>query len=355
MPIRCVLRWYLRRARDAYLAEGAATSDVAEILAATAAGARTVEAFGLARRRVAASRRALEVSRRTRFRTLRLRTVFFPVVEVSYVLPVAAVLLIGGVLAARGALSVGAVVAAALYFQQLTGPLDEILMRVEQLQSSGASYARVEGLARVPRTPSQAGAPRTPSQPGAPRTPSQAGAPETAAEAGPPVPAGDRIDVTGARYAYEGGAEVLRGVDLTVRPGERLALVGPSGAGKTTLSRLLAGVDAPTAGAVTVGGVPVAALSPSGCAARSSWSPRSTTSSWARSATTCASPNRPPPTSACGRHWPRSAPTAGCGSCPRGWTRSWARAARAPAARDRTVRGPSSSPWPGWCWRTRTP
>ncbi|MFV0133539.1 ABC transporter ATP-binding protein [Streptomyces sp. HMX87] len=235
MPIWGVLRWYLRRARAGYLAEGAATSDVAEILAATAAGARTVEAFGLAGRRIAASRRALEVSRRTRFRTLRLRTVFFPVVEVSYALPVAGVLLTGGLLHTRGAMSVGAVVTAALYFQQLTGPLDEILMRVEQLQSSGASFARVEGLARAPRAVPAAGS---------------------------PAPADDRIDVTGARYAYEGGADVLRGVDLTVRPGERLAVVGPSGAGKTTLSRLLAGVDAPTAGSVTVGGVPVAGLSP---------------------------------------------------------------------------------------------
>jgi ATP-binding cassette subfamily C protein len=68
--------------------------------------------------------------------------------------------------------------------------------------------------------------------------------------------------VTGVRYSYGRGVEVLRGVDLTVRPGERLAVVGPSGAGKTTLSRLLAGVDAPTSGTVTVGGVPVVGLGP---------------------------------------------------------------------------------------------
>lgn len=64
---------------------------------------------------------------------------------------------------------------------------------------------------------------------------------------------------------------MLRGVDLTVTPGERLAVVGPSGAGKTTLSRLLAGVDAPAAGSVTVGGVPVASLDRSGCAGRWCW------------------------------------------------------------------------------------
>ncbi len=51
-------------------------------------------------------------------------------------------------------------------------------------------------------------------------------------------------------------------MDLTVRPGERLALVGPSGAGKSTLGRLLAGIDAPRRGSVTVGRVPIAALDP---------------------------------------------------------------------------------------------
>ncbi|MFC9631119.1 ABC transporter ATP-binding protein [Streptomyces mirabilis] len=228
------LRWYLRRARTAYLAEGAATSDVAEILAATASGARTVEAFGLQRGRIAASRRTLETSRVRRMRTLFLRSVFFPAVEVSYVVPVVAVLLVGGALHARGAMSLGAVVAATLYLRQLAEPLDQILMQVEQLQSSGASFARVEGLARAPR----------------------------AVPSGSPTPVDDRIDVTDVRYSYDRGGEVLRGVDLTVRPGERLAVVGPSGAGKTTLSRLLAGIDAPRSGSVTVGGVPIADLDP---------------------------------------------------------------------------------------------
>ncbi|MGW4660609.1 ABC transporter ATP-binding protein, partial [Streptomyces sp. NPDC004279] len=235
VPVRFALRWYLRRARDGYLAEGAATSEVAEILAATASGARAVEAFGLQERRTAASHDALETSRRTRMYTLHLRTVFFPVVEVSYILPVAGVLLVGGVLHAHGAMSLGAVVAASLYLRQFAEPLDQILVRVEQLQSSGASFARVEGLARSPRS---------------------------APDGDGPGPADDRIDVRGVRYSYDRGGEVLRGVDLTVRPGERLAVVGPSGAGKTTLSRLLAGVDAPGAGSVTVGGVPIAGLGP---------------------------------------------------------------------------------------------
>ncbi|MET8806068.1 ABC transporter ATP-binding protein [Streptomyces sp. NPDC004546] len=267
-PIWVALRWYLRRARDGYLAEGAATSQVAEIVASTAAGARTVEAFGLRERRVAASRDALEQSRRTRFYTLFLRTVFFPAVEVTYTVPVVGVLLLGGWLHQRGAVGVGAVVAAALYLRQFTEPLDQILMRVEQLQSSSASFARVEGLAQAPRQdgtrPARDAHEDTarPARARAKVTGTPARTPRAEAAAGSLVPAGNRIDVRGVRYAYEHGGEVLRGVDLTVRPGERLAVVGPSGAGKTTLSRLLAGIDRPGTGTVTVGGVPVAELEP---------------------------------------------------------------------------------------------
>nr|WP_206327335.1 ABC transporter ATP-binding protein [Streptomyces sp. S3(2020)] len=233
-PIWFALRWYLRRARDGYLAEGAATSDIAEIVAATAAGARTVEALRLEERRVRASRDTVETARRTRLHTLYLRSVFFPSVEVSYILPIAGILIVGGLLHTHGEMSLGSVVAATLLYNQLITPLDQILIRVEQLQSASASFARVEGLARAPRA--------------------------TGAKA--LTPAGDRIDVTGVRYSYGRGGEVLHGVDLTVRPGERLAVVGPSGAGKTTLSRLVAGVDAPSEGTVTVGGVPVVELGP---------------------------------------------------------------------------------------------
>ncbi|MDT0317213.1 ABC transporter ATP-binding protein [Streptomyces millisiae] len=229
------LRWYLRRARTAYLAEGAANSELAELLAATASGARTVEALGLRAQRLAACEAAVERCRTTRTRTLFLRGVLFPTTDLSFVVPVVAALLVGGALHARDAVSLGTVVAAALYLQQLANPLEVILMWAEQLQSSGASFARVEGVGLAAGPPPAAGG---------------------------RAPDGDLIELTGVGYAYGTGRDVLRDIDLTVRPGERLAVVGPSGAGKTTLSRLLAGVDAPRTGSVTVGGVPVAELAP---------------------------------------------------------------------------------------------
>ena len=229
-----VTRWYLRRARAAYLREGAANSVMADELAATTTGARTIEAFDLRERRLTRGHAAIAETRRTRLATLGLRSVFFPLVEMSYVLPVVLVLLTGGRLYFAGSVTLGTVAAALLYLRQLVGPLDNIMLTVEQLQSSAASFARVEGLAAVP-----ADGPRAIR-----------------------APDGDRIEVRAVRYAYESGPDVLHDVDLTVRPGERLAIVGLSGAGKSTLARLIAGVDRPDAGSVTVGGVPIADLPP---------------------------------------------------------------------------------------------
>jgi ABC-type multidrug transport system fused ATPase/permease subunit len=228
-------RWYLRRAGDAYLAEGAATAELTDTLTTTAEGARTVEALRLTGERVRHGRERIARLWATRRATLGLRSVFFPSVEGSYALPVAGLLLAGGVFLGKGWVTLGEVVAATLYLQQAIDPLDRMLQWMEQAQRGFASLARVLGVGQVP--PEQRGRSSAPTN--------------------------DRLVVRGARFAYADGHDVLHGIDLEVRPGERLAIVGPSGAGKSTLARLLAGIDAPRDGAVSIGGVPVVDLDPS--------------------------------------------------------------------------------------------
>jgi ATP-binding cassette, subfamily C, bacterial len=227
-----VARWYLRRARDAYLAEGAADTELSEELSASADGARTVEALRLTGRRVAAGDTTVVEGVATRRRTLFLRSVLFPGLDVTFAVPMAGMLALGAVVYQSGLVSLGAVVAAVLYMQRMAHPLFAVMQWMEQLQRGTAAFARVEGVSLVEQRQAATGA----------------------------RPAGDRIAVSDVRYAYRPGHDVLHGVDLELRPGERLAVVGPSGAGKSTLGRLVAGVDPPRTGRVTVGGVPVTDL-----------------------------------------------------------------------------------------------
>lgn len=229
-----VARWYLRRAPQAYLAEGEATSELTESLTATAEGARTVEALRLADERIGEGTERVKQQWLTRRRTLALRSVFFPVVEAGYALPAAAMLLAGGFFLANGWVTLGAVVAATLYAQQSIEPLDRIMIYLEQAQRGLASLARILGIGLVPPEPRGVAS----------------------------APPGQRLEVRGARFSYGSGHDVLHGIDLEVRPGERLAIVGPSGAGKSTLARLLAGIDAPREGVVSIGGLPVTDLDP---------------------------------------------------------------------------------------------
>ncbi|MEI8408852.1 MULTISPECIES: ABC transporter ATP-binding protein [unclassified Kribbella] len=237
--VGAAIRWYLRRARPAYLAAAAAGADLADVVASTAKGARTIELLGLERRRTEVTEAAISRARSARLETLWLRTVLFPWSEISLALPVVGVLLVGGALYANDLVSLGVVVTATVYLRQLVGPLDTLMLWIEQLQGAGASYARVEGLADISTAEPQ-------------ETPSAQNDGDH----------GDRIRVSNAHYSYTGARDVLHGIDLLVQPGERLAIVGTSGAGKSTLARLLAGLDRPHTGSVTIGGTPVAELPP---------------------------------------------------------------------------------------------
>ncbi|HET9759902.1 MAG TPA: ABC transporter ATP-binding protein [Nocardioidaceae bacterium] len=226
-PLVVGLTWYLRRAKDGYLRENASYSAISASLTETVEGARTVEALGLGRQRRQRVDRDIAGSYAAERYTLYLRTVFFPSVEVAYLIPTVATLLFGGWLYTRGSVSLGDVTAATLYVQMLIDPVDRVVSILDELQVGAASLARLLGVAHVPDDRTVTGR----------------------------VPDGDRIEAEDVRFAYVEGRDVLHGVDLDVAVGERIAMVGPSGAGKSTLGRLLAGIHPPRTGSVTVGGV----------------------------------------------------------------------------------------------------
>ncbi|GGT87270.1 ABC transporter ATP-binding protein [Streptomyces coeruleorubidus] len=218
-------RWYFRRAPAAYRSESAGYAAVAAALAETVDAGRTVEAHRLGDRRVALSERRIREWTAWERYTMWLRSVLFPVVNVTHVTVLASVLLVGGVFALHGWIDVGQLTTGALIAQMLVDPVGMILRWYDELQVAQVSLARLVGVRDI--------------EP-------EAGDPSVS-------PDGRHVHADRVHFGYVDGVDVLRKVSLEVSPGTRLALVGPSGAGKSTLGRLLAGIYAPRDGRITLG------------------------------------------------------------------------------------------------------
>ena len=234
-PILITTRWYLKYARDGYLANNASYSTMIENLAATVEGARAVEALRLGEQQIAQTDADIAASYKSERFTLWLRNVFYPVAEACQLAPAGLMLLVGGLAYTRGWVSIAQVTAATLYVQQLATPVSTLLDWLDTIQTGSASLARLLGVTQIPKD-------------------------RVAADGVRPDAANPRLEASDVGFAYVPGREVLLDIDLTVRPGERLAMVGPSGAGKSTLGRLLAGISAPSRGRVTVGGASLVEL-----------------------------------------------------------------------------------------------
>ncbi|MEV0037748.1 ABC transporter ATP-binding protein [Streptomyces sp. NPDC050804] len=219
-------RWYFRRAPSAYRSEAAGYAAVAAMLAETVDAGRTVEAHRLGERRVALSeQRIAEWTAWERY-TLWLRSVLFPVINLTHTTIFLAVLVMGGVFVLQGWISVGQLTTGALFAQMLVDPVGLILRWYDELQVAQVSIARLVGVRDI----------------------------EPEAGDASVVPDGRDVSADEVHFGYREGVDVLHQVTLDVSPGTRLALVGPSGAGKSTLGRLLAGIYGPRRGRITLGG-----------------------------------------------------------------------------------------------------
>ncbi|RSM79660.1 multidrug ABC transporter permease [Amycolatopsis sp. WAC 01375] len=230
------VRWYVRNAVPLYAKQRIATGSQQQQLLDTIGGAKTVRAFRLADAHVERVRQRSEGAMDLMLRGVRLMTRFFARLNLAEFVGLSAVLAAGFLLVGADAVTVGAATAAALYFHSLFGPINSALALVDDAQAAAASLARLVGVADLP-------APREPELPAKPVDAS--------------------VKAAGLFHSYVDGHPVLRDVDLNLSPGERVALVGASGAGKTTLAKLIAGIHTPDSGTIAVGGVPLDELGPS--------------------------------------------------------------------------------------------
>jgi ATP-binding cassette subfamily B protein len=206
--------------------------DVAQIVDEAVNGVRVVKAFGQEQHELQRVADAAQRLYGARMRTVRLQSRFQPLMETVPVIAQVAILALGGWLALHGSLSIGTFLAFSTYVAQFAGPARMLANVLTVGQQARAGAERIFQLLET--EPEIADAPDAVELP----------------------PARGEIGFRGVSYAFPDSPEhtVLDGFDLTIAPGERVAIVGSSGSGKSTVAGLVTRFQDPTSGAVTVDG-----------------------------------------------------------------------------------------------------
>ncbi|RBY82304.1 ABC transporter ATP-binding protein [Blastococcus sp. TF02A-26] len=228
------LRWYLPRSGPVYARERVAVAERADALLGAVQGAETIRAYARSGPHTAEVARRSAVARDVGVGVFRLYTDLGWRMNAAEYAGLAAVLGVGFVLVRGEVASVGEVTTAALLFHRLFAPLGTLLFSFDEVQAAGAALVRLVGVVDLPD-------------------------PEVVPQR-PPAGYRPAVELRGIGHRYGDGPAVLADVDLRIAPGERVALVGASGAGKTTLAAVLAGAVDPAVGEVLLDGVPAAAL-----------------------------------------------------------------------------------------------
>ena len=222
---------FQRRSNEAYLSVRERVGENLSALQENIAGVRVIQAYA---REPEQNRRFRVINRNlydAHLHSVKVSTWYFGVVEFCGVLATAIAIGAGGWLAKNGQVTVGTVVGVVLLLSSLFEPVQQLSQLYNTVQSATASLDKMFQILDTEPDVDEA---------------------TDAVD----LPSDGTLDVDVAAFAYPGTATtVLRDVTLSVAPGERLALVGPTGAGKSTLAKLMARLYDPDEGSVRFGGV----------------------------------------------------------------------------------------------------
>jgi ATP-binding cassette subfamily B protein len=229
-PVYFASRWFRRVSNRAYLEVRDRIATNLSTLQESLEGVRVVQAFSREGSFVRRFSSTNEAQYEAYLETVRISSKYFPVVEFAGVAGTAVIIGYGGWLSSRGIVTVGTVAAFVLYLNNLFEPVQQLSQLYNTVQSAGAGLNKIFGVFDT--------APSIVERPGA-----------------VDLPPGGPIKVEHVTFGYGDNEPVLHDVSIVVRPGERLALVGPTGAGKSTLAKLLARFYDPRMGIVDMNGV----------------------------------------------------------------------------------------------------
>ncbi|MCU1394986.1 MAG: Xenobiotic-transporting ATPase Phosphate-transporting ATPase [Ilumatobacteraceae bacterium] len=231
-PLLIVTVWFQRASRRCYLRAREAIQTVNAELQESVAGVRVTQSLGRDdNNAVRFTARSVQY-RQARLRSMQLMSIYFASSQLLSTIAKALTLWFGSRLIGEGSLSSGLLIAFLLYLDQFFSPLQQLSAVFDQWIQARVSLGRLDELLATPSlTPEPANPVRLDHVVG-------------------------HVQLQQVRFAYSAKApEALRGVDLDIAPGERVALVGTTGAGKSTFVKLVARFYDPTAGRVLVDSV----------------------------------------------------------------------------------------------------
>ena len=231
LPLMYVLTVvFSKRARTAFRKTRKTISGVSSELEQNISGARVAQAFNRQGWNSQSFRKLNRANRDANVGAESLTAAFAPTMDIIGAIGIAVVLAYGGYLTRLELVSIGVIVAFLQYVRRFFEPVRALSMLWAQVQSAIAGAERIfELLDEVPQV-------------------------EDAADARPLALTEGRVELSGVTFAYEPGTPVLQGIDLVAEPGQTVALVGPTGAGKTTIISLLERFYDVQSGAVTIDG-----------------------------------------------------------------------------------------------------
>jgi ABC-type multidrug transport system fused ATPase/permease subunit len=222
---------FRKRNARAYSAVRERLGLVTATLAEDIAGMRVVQAFTREQAAFDNFRAVAQRYRQANMQTVVLNGIYFPIVDLLSTVALAVVLAYGGHLYFNGTITLGTLFAFMLYVQNFFDPVQQLSQLYNTFLSATAALDKIVGVLDEP-----------------PDVVDRPGARELARIEG-------RVAFEGVRFRYGRGDEVLHGIDLAVPAGTTVALVGHTGAGKSTIAKLLARFYEPTHGRITIDGV----------------------------------------------------------------------------------------------------
>lgn len=232
LPMAASLLWIQPRVRRAFQVVRSKTADLMGRTSEQLVGVATIRSYGVQQRMRGQLHDEVDQILAAERKASILSAFNFSSTVVGQSLATGLALVGGTIFALRGAISVGTVVAFSLLVYMFAGPIMWIIEMLAEMQRAVVGWRRVLALVDQDVTVEDPG------------------------EDGQPIPHGNgELSIEGVRLTYDGEKEVLRGINLRVPTGQRIALVGETGSGKTSLARLMSRFFDPTEGVIRVGGV----------------------------------------------------------------------------------------------------